>query len=80
MANGIKTGGRKKGTPNKLTKELRFTLKNILYNELERLEDNLEGMEPKERIELLIKMMPYAFPKLESVCHTTNEPLDFGFD
>jgi len=30
MAKGTKTGGRTKGTPNKLTTELRASLKNIL--------------------------------------------------
>ena len=36
MANttGNKYGGREKGTPNRLTKELRTLLKNILYQEL----------------------------------------------
>ena len=38
----------------------------------------LELLEPKERIELLIKLMPYALPKVTSVSHTTNEPLDWG--
>jgi len=80
MGNGIKTGGRKKGTPNKLTKEIRSTLKNVLFDELEHLENNLSQLEPKERIELVIKLMPYVCPKIESIRHTTNEPLDFGFD
>ena len=39
MANttGKKYGGRQKGTPNRLTKELRAILKDVLYNELEKL-------------------------------------------
>ncbi len=42
MANttGKKFGGRKKGTPNRLTKELRTILKNVLYNELEKKDWN----------------------------------------
>ena len=37
MANttGKKYGGREKGTPNRLTKELRSILKDIVYQELE---------------------------------------------
>ena len=37
MANttGKKYGGREKGTPNRLTKELRSVLKDIVYQELE---------------------------------------------
>lgn len=80
MANttGMKYGGRQKGTPNKVTKELRSLLKNILYSELEQIQDHLNSLESKERIQLVIKLMPYAFPKLETIHHSSNEPLDFG--
>jgi hypothetical protein len=80
MANtsGIKHGGRQKGTPNIMTKELRSVLKDILYQELEEVQERFKLLEPKERIELLIKLMPYALPKVTSISHTTNEPLDWG--
>jgi hypothetical protein len=80
MANtsGNKYGGRQKGTPNRITKELRTLLKDILYQELEQVQERLELLEPKERIELLIKLMPYTLPKVTSVSHTTNEPLDWN--
>lgn len=80
MANttGKKYGGRKKGTPNKLTKELRSLLKNIVYNELENIEKSLDELEPKQRIELVINMMPYVFPRIESASHMLDEPLDWA--
>jgi hypothetical protein len=79
MANttGKKFGGREKGTPNKLTKELRNLLKDIIYNELESLDEKLDKLEPKERIEFIIKFLPYTLPKLQNISHTTNEPLDW---
>ena len=82
MANtsGKKYGGRQKGTPNRLTKELRAVLKDVLYQELEQIEDRLDLLEPKDRLELIIKLMPYVLPKVTSVGHTTNEPLDWGID
>ncbi|MDC3337657.1 hypothetical protein OAW23_07285 [Flavobacteriales bacterium] len=82
MANttGKKHGGRAKGTPNKLTKELRSVLKEVVYNELRRIEERLDELEPKQRLELVIKLMPYVFPKMESATHTINEPLDWGVD
>ena len=82
MANttGNKYGGREKGTPNRLTKELRSVLKDIVYRELETIELRLDELEPKERIELIIKLMPYVFPKLQSIAHSANEPLDWGVD
>ena len=64
MANntGKKFGGRKKGTPNRLTKELRTLLKDIVFEELESIEDKLDRLDDKERIEVVIKLMPYVFP------------------
>ena len=80
MANttGIKYGGREKGTPNRMTKELRTVLKDILYQELEQIQEHLETLNSKERVELLIKLMPYILPKVTTISHTTNEPLDWG--
>ena len=51
MANntGKKYGGRKKGTPNRMTKELRSILKDILYEEIEALQERLDALKPKER-------------------------------
>ena len=80
MANttGVKYGGRQKGTPNRMTKELRSVLKDVLYQELEQIQTHLDTLKPKERVELLIKLMPYVLPKVTSISHTTNEPLDWS--
>jgi len=80
MANttGKKYGGRQKGTPNRMTKELRSVLKDILYQELNDIEKRFEELEPKTRIELLIKMMPFVLPKTNAISHTSDEPIDFG--
>ena len=80
MAKGIKTGGRVAGTPNRLTKELRKVLKDLLYQELETLSSHLDSLEPKERLEIIIKLLPYAVPKVESVNYQENEPTDWCFD
>jgi len=80
MAKGYKSGGRQKGTPNKLTKEIRTALKDIIFYEIENIEERLNKLKPKERIELLIKLMPYALPKVQQVNYNTGEPIDWeGF-
>ena len=81
MANttGKKYGGRTKGTPNRLTKEMRTILKNILFAELENIEELMESLDSKQRIELVIKLLPFILPKVETVSHTYNEPVDFSF-
>jgi hypothetical protein len=78
MANttGNKFGGRKKGTPNRLTKETRMLFKNFIYNEIENIEPLLNELEPQKRLEIIIKLLPYALPKIETVSHSTHEPFD----
>jgi hypothetical protein len=81
MANttGEKYGGRQKGTPNKLTKEIRTILKDLIYKELDEIQEHLDALESKQRLELIIKLVPYVLPKIESISHSANEPLDWGF-
>ena len=73
MAKGIKTGGREIGTPNKTTSELRKTLKHIVDDELQILQDNINELQPKERIDLLIKLLPYVMPKVQTVSARDGE-------
>jgi hypothetical protein len=74
---GHKTGGRQAGTPNKVTKELREALKNILHDEIERIPEHLETLPPGERLQVLTKLIPYALPKVQPVNHQEGEPWTF---
>ena len=67
MTNRHKTGGRGIGTPNKLNKELREALKAILDKEFDNLPTNLNKLEVKDRLELLVKLLPYVLPKLQTI-------------
>ncbi len=64
MATGQKTGGRQAGTPNRMTRELRQALKNVLSDEIQKLPENFKKLDAKERIQLLTGLMPYALPKV----------------
>jgi hypothetical protein len=66
MAIGIKTGIKTSGTENKTTKEIRAALKDVINNELINIESLLCEIQPKERLELVIKLMPLVLPKLAS--------------
>ncbi len=67
MATGIKTGGRKKGTPNKTTKEIRNTLSLLLSNNLENLQKDIDKLEPKDRIKTLIDISKFIIPTLKAI-------------
>ncbi|OFY96732.1 MAG: hypothetical protein A3K10_15705 [Bacteroidetes bacterium RIFCSPLOWO2_12_FULL_31_6] len=60
-----------------LTNGLRETLKKIMQKEIENLPKTLETIEPKERLNVLCKLMPFVFPKVESVHPTQGEPIQF---
>ena len=80
MANntGKKFGGREKGTPNVLTKEVRAVLKAVVFEEVALIQDHLKELDPKIRLQILIKLLPYVCPKLESVQHDLGEPGEWG--
>ena len=60
-----------------LTNNLRETLKTIMQKEIEKLPETLEGLDPKERLNIVCKLMPYVFPKVETVHPKEGEPLQF---
>jgi len=57
--------GRKKGTPNILTSELKNLINQIISKELELIPDALEKMTPEKRTEFTIKLLAYVLPKPE---------------
>lgn len=60
-----------------LTMGLRETLKTIMQKEIEKLPETLEALDPKERLNVVCKLMPYVFPKVETVHSKDGEPLQF---
>ena len=61
-----------------LTNDLRYKLKSIMQKEIEKLPETLEALEPKERINILCKLMPFVFPKVEAVHPKEGEPFTFN--
>lgn len=57
------------------TTDLRKTLKAMMQKEFEQLPQTLKELEPKERLTILCKLMPFVFPKVEAVHPTDGEPM-----
>jgi len=70
----MRYGGRQKGTPNKLTTELREILRDLVNNNLAK---DLESLTPKDRAQLLVKLLPYIIPQQHEVnpLEAIKEPL-----
>lgn len=60
------------------TNDLRETLKKIMQKEIEKLPETLEALEPKERLNIVSKLMPYVFPKIDNVNHLSDEDSFFS--
>jgi len=58
--------GRPVGSPNKVTKQVRESLQEALSGEIEKIGKLLESLEPKDRLEIIVKLLQYILPKLES--------------
>jgi hypothetical protein len=69
MAKGKKTGGRQKGTPNKTTAFSKSVIQEILtdYTNSKLFRSDMEGLEPKDRLDIMVKLMAFTTPKPQSV-------------
>ncbi|MDD5764654.1 MAG: DUF5681 domain-containing protein [Candidatus Marinimicrobia bacterium] len=72
--------GRPKGIPNKLTKELRESLKTVIAGHIEQIGKDLDELPAKDRLEILVKLLAYILPKVEDVNPGYGEPLDFDLN
>lgn len=62
-----KTGGRKKGTPNRTTAELRSWLLRLIKQQKRTIIQDLAALEPKDRLSILEKLMQYVIPKQQAI-------------
>jgi hypothetical protein len=56
-----------------LVKNLRATLKEWVQQELEKLPETLEQVDPERRVNLLCKFLPFVLPRVESVHSEQDE-------
>jgi hypothetical protein len=61
----VKTGGRAKGTPNKVTTEIKDVFKEIIECNLSQIETDIMELSPKDRIDVILKLSEYVLPKLQ---------------
>jgi hypothetical protein len=62
-----KTGGRAKGTPNKVTTDLRTWINELLDSNRRQIAKDIKRLEPQQRVMIFEKLLSYAVPKMQSV-------------
>ena len=60
-------GGRAKGTPNKTTSSIREWLTKLVNKNKRQIQQDLDALDPKSRLEALAKFLPYIAPKQQAV-------------
>ena len=59
--------GKPKGAINKTSKEIREAVNEIISGNIETLQNDIDILEPKDRVRFLIDLMAFALPKLQAV-------------
>ena len=66
--------GRPQGAHGKLTTELRAQLKLLIEDELARLPGYLATLPDPDRLQVVLKLLPYVLPKVQQVNSGEGEP------
>ena len=79
MANttGRKFGGREKGTPNKITSEIREKFTLLVDNNIDRLQEDINQLEPRDRIRMLLELSKFVLPTLRATEISNNDEKGF---
>ncbi len=59
--------GTRKGVGNRVTNEVRKSFQLLVENNLERLQNDLDELEPKDRIKFILEMARFILPTLQAV-------------
>lgn len=63
-----------------LTKDIRANLKTFVEKELNKLPETLAVLPTDKKLDLLLKLLPYVLPKVESVSMNKGEPSSWDVD
>lgn len=72
---GKKTGGRQKGTPNTVTAFSKSIIQGIIdrYTNSDKFTEDFGKLDPKDRIDVIIKLTGFVIPKPQSVDINMNQ-------
>jgi hypothetical protein len=59
--------GRKAGTPNKATTEIKEAFQMLLEDNLPTLKRDISSLEPKERVKFMLDLASFVIPKMKAI-------------
>jgi hypothetical protein len=59
--------GRPPGSSNKVTDKVRGAFTELIENNMEQLQDDLDALEPKDRLKAIMDLATYVLPKLKAL-------------
>ncbi|WP_373521068.1 DUF5681 domain-containing protein [Aquiflexum sp.] len=75
---GLKKGqtnnpnGRPKGSKNKINEEIREKIQSLFDGNFDKIQSDIEKLDPKNRLKFLTDLMPYLVPKLQTTTYTNE--------
>lgn len=70
-----KTGGRKKGTPNKTTSDLKKWIFEFVNDNMEEFKSEFASMDTEDKINIIMKLLPFVLPKQTETKINVDEEL-----
>lgn len=68
--------GRPKGAKNKSTQLMKDRIQALFDDNFDKIQEDLESLEAKDRLKFLTDLMPYLMPKLQSTTHSQKIDLE----
>lgn len=65
-------GGRPKGSPNRITAELREWISLFITDNKEKIQEDFNSLSPRDRVLLFEKLLKYALPVLQTATLSTD--------
>jgi len=71
--------GRPKGSKNKSTTEIREAFQHFINNNLDKMQEDINSLDPKDRLEVILKISKFVLPTLRATDLKLEEEKTDGF-
>lgn len=72
----LNPAGRPKGSKNKTTSDVKEFLTSFIGKELENIQSYIDKLEPKDKLDFIVKLLPYVVSKEKESIEISDTPKD----